>query len=240
MGSRGSVIPFFRQLVAERRRPLPITDERMTRFWITLPQAVEFVRRRVRPDARRRAVRAADPEHADHRPGRGVAPGAKTEIDRHPAGREAARGDDRADDARRTLRFDDHYVVQPAIAHWGGAAAARRRGGAGRLRLPVGHQRPVADATTQLRDDGLGRCDRRSCLPYGRQSSRRGDVAAVAAVLRGDWLTTGPAVDAVRGRPARSGSAARPVVRSPPARRRCTSRTPRPASARATRSSPRR
>ena len=42
MGSRGSVIPFFRRL-AEKGEPLPITDTRMTRFWITLPQAVDFV-----------------------------------------------------------------------------------------------------------------------------------------------------------------------------------------------------
>jgi len=40
-GSRGSVIPIFRQQAASGR--LTITDERMTRFWITLPQAVEFV-----------------------------------------------------------------------------------------------------------------------------------------------------------------------------------------------------
>ncbi len=42
VGSRGSVIPIFRQQVAERGR-LTITDERMTRFWITLPQAVDLV-----------------------------------------------------------------------------------------------------------------------------------------------------------------------------------------------------
>lgn len=42
IGSRGSVIPLFRQRVAEGR-PLPITDPRMTRFWLTLDQAVEFV-----------------------------------------------------------------------------------------------------------------------------------------------------------------------------------------------------
>lgn len=43
IGSRGSVIPFFKQLVAENRDHLPITDERMTRFWITLQQGVNFV-----------------------------------------------------------------------------------------------------------------------------------------------------------------------------------------------------
>lgn len=42
LGSRGSIIPFFRQLIADGATELPITDERMTRFWITLDQAVEF------------------------------------------------------------------------------------------------------------------------------------------------------------------------------------------------------
>lgn len=41
VGSRGSVVPFFRSLAGTGE--LPITDVRMTRFWITLPQAVKFV-----------------------------------------------------------------------------------------------------------------------------------------------------------------------------------------------------
>lgn len=43
VGSRGSVIPFFQRLVKEGAKELPITDERMTRFWITLDQGVQFV-----------------------------------------------------------------------------------------------------------------------------------------------------------------------------------------------------
>ncbi len=43
VGSRGSVVPFFRKLAAEGAESLPITDERMTRFWITLTQGVNFV-----------------------------------------------------------------------------------------------------------------------------------------------------------------------------------------------------
>lgn len=43
VGSRGSVAPFFRKLAAEGAADLPITDERMTRFWITLTQGVNFV-----------------------------------------------------------------------------------------------------------------------------------------------------------------------------------------------------
>ena len=42
MGSRGSVVPFWKQL-ANDGKEIPITDSRMTRFWITLPQAVKFV-----------------------------------------------------------------------------------------------------------------------------------------------------------------------------------------------------
>ena len=41
--SRGSVVPFFRKLIAEGATELPITDARMTRFWITLQQGVDFV-----------------------------------------------------------------------------------------------------------------------------------------------------------------------------------------------------
>lgn len=43
LGSKGSVIPFFRKLIREGATTLPITDKRMTRFWITLDQAAEFV-----------------------------------------------------------------------------------------------------------------------------------------------------------------------------------------------------
>jgi len=43
VGSRGSVIPLFRRFVSERRETIPITHPAMTRFWITLEQAVEFV-----------------------------------------------------------------------------------------------------------------------------------------------------------------------------------------------------
>ncbi|MBF0355120.1 MAG: UDP-N-acetylglucosamine 4,6-dehydratase (inverting) [Alphaproteobacteria bacterium] len=42
-GSRGSVVPLFRRMIAEGASELPITDERMTRFWITLDEGVDFV-----------------------------------------------------------------------------------------------------------------------------------------------------------------------------------------------------
>ena len=43
LGSRGSVVPYFKRLIDEGAIDLPVTDPRMTRFWITLQQGVNFV-----------------------------------------------------------------------------------------------------------------------------------------------------------------------------------------------------
>jgi UDP-N-acetylglucosamine 4,6-dehydratase len=43
LGSRGSVVPFFRRMIDQGAKDLPITDEKMTRFWITLDQGIDFV-----------------------------------------------------------------------------------------------------------------------------------------------------------------------------------------------------
>ena len=43
LGSRGSVVPFFSDLISSNTKRLPITDKEMTRFWITLDQGVDFV-----------------------------------------------------------------------------------------------------------------------------------------------------------------------------------------------------
>jgi UDP-N-acetylglucosamine 4,6-dehydratase len=43
VGSRGSVVPFYRQLLSEGRKVLPVTHDEMTRFWITLDEGVQFV-----------------------------------------------------------------------------------------------------------------------------------------------------------------------------------------------------
>lgn len=118
MGSRGSVVPFFRRLAAEGK-PLPITDTRMTRFWITLPQAVQFV-----IDSfdqmqggelyvpRIPSMKIVDLVEA-------VAPGSETyEMGIRP-GEKLHEEMISLDDARRTLRIGDRYVVLPTIAEWG-------------------------------------------------------------------------------------------------------------------------
>ncbi len=118
MGSRGSVVPLFRRLAAEGRS-LPITDKRMTRFWITLPAAVKFV-----VDSfdvmqggelfvpRIPSMRILDLVEA-------VAPGAPTHEMGVRPGEKLHEEMIASDDSRRTLRFPDRYVVQPVVASWG-------------------------------------------------------------------------------------------------------------------------
>jgi len=118
LGSRGSVVPLFKKLAAEGAS-LPITDKRMTRFWITLPQAVQFV-----VDSfdmmtggelyvpRIPSMRMVDLAEA-------VSPGAAMhEIGIRP-GEKLHEEMIAADDSRRTLRLGDRYVVMPYVAGWG-------------------------------------------------------------------------------------------------------------------------
>ncbi|MFI0447640.1 UDP-N-acetylglucosamine 4,6-dehydratase (inverting) [Actinomadura sp. 6N118] len=118
MGSRGSVIPFFRRL-AERGESLPITDKRMTRFWISLEQAVEFVVDsfglmrggelyvpRIPSMRIMDLARAVAPQSLIHEIG--VRPGEKLHEEMIAP-----------DDSRRTVRLPGRYVVMPTIATWG-------------------------------------------------------------------------------------------------------------------------
>jgi len=121
MGSRGSVIPFFREK-ALRGEPLPITDPRMTRFWITLDQAVQFVVDsfadmnggelyvpRIPSMKIVDLARAIAPESVIVETG--VRPGEKLHEEMIAVA-----------DAPRTVRRDDRYVVAPTLAVWGGYA----------------------------------------------------------------------------------------------------------------------
>jgi UDP-N-acetylglucosamine 4,6-dehydratase len=120
VGSRGSVVPFFQKLVQDGADNLPITDERMTRFWITLTQGVNFVLSSMEmtrggeifvpkiasttivdlasllgPDTRQKVV--------------GIRPGEKLHETMIPA-----------DDSRWTVELEDRFVILASFA-----AAAR-------------------------------------------------------------------------------------------------------------------
>ena len=116
-GSRGSVIPYFKKLIYSGAKELPITDERMTRFWITQSEGVDFVMRafsRMKggelfvpkiPSAKITDIaRALAPDI----PFRiiGIRPGEKLHEVMCPA-----------DDSHLTLEFENHYVIQPSILY---------------------------------------------------------------------------------------------------------------------------
>jgi UDP-N-acetylglucosamine 4,6-dehydratase len=115
VGSRGSVVPLFQKLIREGADHLPITDERMTRFWITLPQGVEFVLKdfeRMRggeifvpkiPSVRVVDLARAMAPRLPHKT-IGIRPGEKIHEVMCPA-----------DDSHLTLEFQDHFVIRPTI-----------------------------------------------------------------------------------------------------------------------------
>lgn len=115
VGSRGSVVPFFARLIAEGSDHLPITDPRMTRFWITLQQGVDFVLKNFErmyggeifvpkiPTVRIVDLASAMAPDLEQRT-IGIRPGEKLHEIMCPA-----------DDSHLTLEFADHYVLRPTI-----------------------------------------------------------------------------------------------------------------------------
>ena len=118
MGSRGSVIPFFRQ-IAESGEPIPLTDIRMTRFWISIQQAVEFVVEsfEIMQGGELYVPRIPSMKLTDL--AKAVAPNSKIiEIGIRP-GEKMHEEMISADDSRRAILSGNRYVVMPVISEWG-------------------------------------------------------------------------------------------------------------------------
>ena len=118
MGSRGSVIPFFQDLAAQGK-PLPITDLRMTRFWISIESAVRFVIDSLEMMTggelyvpKIPSMKIVDLAHAVDSEAKleeiGMRPGEKLHEEMISA-----------DDSRRTIILENRFVVTPVVAEWG-------------------------------------------------------------------------------------------------------------------------
>jgi len=115
VGSRGSVIPFFKKCIEEGAKTLPITDERMTRFWITLEEGVNFVLKNFHrmhggeifipkiPSCKITDLATAMAPNLEQKI-IGIRPGEKIHEVMCPA-----------DDSHLTLEFDDHFIIKPSI-----------------------------------------------------------------------------------------------------------------------------
>ena len=106
------------------------------------------------------------------------------------------------DDARSTVELDDRYVIEPAFAWWDRTTFEGRR--AKRVADDFRYAsdtnaewlEPDAAAERCSTDMALALMAAPPFLPYGRQTIEDDDIAAVAAALRADYLTTGPTVEA--------------------------------------------
>ncbi|MHB8274949.1 MAG: UDP-N-acetylglucosamine 4,6-dehydratase (inverting) [Dermatophilaceae bacterium] len=118
MGSRGSVIPFFRKL-GEAGESLPITDLRMTRFFITLPQAVRFVLDSFEMMHGGELYVPRIPSMKITDLAQAVVPGAAMHSSGLRPGEKLHEEMISAEEGRRALRVGDRYVLQPDLASWG-------------------------------------------------------------------------------------------------------------------------
>ncbi len=118
MGSRGSVIPYFKE-IAEQGNPLPITDMRMTRFLISINQAVNFVIDSFEMMSGGELYVPKIPSIKVIDLAQAVAPGSKMiEIGMRP-GEKLHEEMISEDDSRRTIELENRYVVTPVVAEWG-------------------------------------------------------------------------------------------------------------------------
>ncbi|ARU50038.1 UDP-N-acetylglucosamine 4,6-dehydratase (inverting) [Sulfurospirillum diekertiae] len=115
VGSRGSVVPFFKKLMAEGAKELPITEAEMTRFWITLEQGVNFVLKNFQ---RMQGGEIFIPKIASMKMvdlAKSMAPHLGVKIIGIRPGEKMHEVMVPKDDSHLTLEFHDHYVIQPSI-----------------------------------------------------------------------------------------------------------------------------
>ncbi len=118
MGSRGSVIPFWRSL-AHAGKPLPITDLRLTRFWISIEEAVKFVMDSLNLMSGGELYVPRIPSMRIRDLAMAVAPQSTLiEIGMRP-GEKLHEEMISSDDSRRTILLENRYVVTPVVAEWG-------------------------------------------------------------------------------------------------------------------------
>jgi UDP-N-acetylglucosamine 4,6-dehydratase len=115
VGSRGSVVPFFKKMIADGANELPITDPKMTRFWITLEDGIDFV---IKDFQRMQGGEIFVPKIPSMRITdltKSLAPDMPTNIIGIRPGEKLHEIMCPADDSHLTLEFDDHYVIRPSI-----------------------------------------------------------------------------------------------------------------------------
>jgi UDP-N-acetylglucosamine 4,6-dehydratase len=118
LGSRGSVVPFYQRLIAEGKTSLPVTDERMTRFWITIDQGVKFVLDNLARMSGGEIFVPKLPSMKIVDLARALLPGCDIEAIGIRAGEKLHEVMVPLDDSRTTLDLGDFFVIEPAFHQW--------------------------------------------------------------------------------------------------------------------------
>ena len=118
LGSRGSVIPFFQKLIADGAISLPVTNPEMTRFWITLPQAVSFVLSCFGMMSGGEIFVPKLPSANILDLTKALAPDIRTEIIGVRPGEKLHEVLLTKDDSRHSVELDDRYVIEPEFVFW--------------------------------------------------------------------------------------------------------------------------
>lgn len=115
LGSRGSVIPFFQNLINNGAKELPITHENMTRFLITLEEGVNFVLKNFERMQGGEIFVPKIPSMYMTELAKAMAPNLEQKIIGIRPGEKLHEIMCPSDDSHLTLEFDDHYVLRPTI-----------------------------------------------------------------------------------------------------------------------------
>jgi len=115
IGSRGSVVPFFQNLIAEGANELPVTHVDMTRFMITLRAGVEFVLKDFKRMQGGEIFIPKIPSMNITELAKSMAPDMSHNIVGIRPGEKLHEVMCPSDDSHLTLEFDDHYVICPTI-----------------------------------------------------------------------------------------------------------------------------
>ncbi len=115
IGSRGSVVPYFAKLIKEGAKELPITDERMTRFLITLEEGVEFVLKSFQRMQGGEIFVPKIPSMKIVDLAKAMAPNLPLKIVGIRAGEKLHEVMCPADESHLVWEFDDHFVIEPTI-----------------------------------------------------------------------------------------------------------------------------
>ena len=118
VGSNGSVVPFFRNLIQNGATSLPITHKDMTRFWITLQQGVDFVFKNFSRMHGGEIFVPKIPSIYVTDLAKAMSPGCELEFVGIRPGEKLHEVMCPQDDSHLTLEFADHFVIQPTINYW--------------------------------------------------------------------------------------------------------------------------